>query len=155
MQGNKQLILTGSLGEVLRESAQTALSFLRSNAEKFSLAPDFFESSDIHVHIPAGAVTKEGPSAGITITIAILSMLTGRAVRQDVAFSGEISLLGEILPVGGVREKVMAAGRAGIKTVVLPEKCDYAVRSIEPEVLENIEVRLVSRLEEVVDLALL
>ncbi|SDL38035.1 ATP-dependent Lon protease [Maridesulfovibrio ferrireducens] len=155
MQGNKQLILTGSLGEVLRESAQTALSFLRSNAEKFSLAPDFFESSDIHVHIPAGAVTKEGPSAGITITIAILSMLTGRAVRQDVAFSGEISLLGEILPVGGVREKIMAAGRAGIKTVVLPEKCDYAVRSIEPEVLENIEVRLVSRLEEVVDLALL
>ncbi|CCO25524.1 S16 family serine protease [Maridesulfovibrio hydrothermalis] len=155
MRGNKQLILTGSLGDVLQESAQTALSFLRSSFETFNLSPEFFESSDIHVHIPAGAVTKEGPSAGVTITVAILSMLTGRPVRQDVAFSGEISLLGDVLPVGGIREKVMAATRAGIKTVVLPEKCDQAVRSIESEVLENIEVRLVSRLEEVVELALL
>ncbi|SMF20187.1 S16 family serine protease [Desulfovibrio gilichinskyi] len=155
MNGNKQLILTGSLGEVLRESAQTSLSFLRSNAERFNLAPDFFEASDIHVHLPAGAVTKEGPSAGITIAIAILSMLTDRPVRPDVAFSGEISLLGEVLPVAGVREKVMAAARAGIKTVILPKQCDYAVRSIEPEVLENIEIRLVERLDEVVELALI
>ncbi|WP_291328818.1 S16 family serine protease [Desulfovibrio sp. UCD-KL4C] len=155
MKGNKQLILTGSLGEVLRESAQTSLSFLRSNAERFNLEPDFFEASDIHVHLPAGAVTKEGPSAGITIAVAILSMLTDRPVRPDVAFSGEISLLGEVLPVAGVREKVMAASRAGIKTVILPKQCESAVRSIEQEVLENIEIRLVGRLGEVVELALL
>ena len=155
MKGNKQLILTGSLGEVLRESAQTSLSFLRSNAERFNLEPDFFEASDIHVHLPAGAVTKEGPSAGITIAVAILSMLTDRPVRPDVAFSGEISLLGEVLPVAGVREKVMAAARAGIKTVILPKQCESAVHSIEQEVLENIEIRLVDRLDEVVELALL
>lgn len=155
MKGNKQLILTGSLGEVLRESAQTSLSFLRSNAKRFNLAPDFFEASDIHVHLPAGAVTKEGPSAGITIAIAILSMLTDRPVRPDVAFSGEISLLGEVLPVAGVREKVMAAARAGIKTVILPKQCESAVHNIETEVLENMEVKLVSRLDEVVELALL
>jgi ATP-dependent Lon protease len=155
MRGCKQLILTGSLGEVLRESAQAALSYIRSHAEQFGLLPEFFESSDIHVHIPAGAVTKEGPSAGLTIAIALLSLLTKRPVRQDMAFTGEISLLGEILPVGGIREKVMAASRAGIKTVVLPEKCEQAVRDLEADVLEDLEVRLVSELDEVVELALL
>jgi len=155
MFGNKNLILTGSLGEVLQESAQTALSFIRANADKFDLSQDFFESSDIHVHIPAGAVTKEGPSAGVTIVVAILSQLTGRPVRQDMAFSGEISLHGDVLPVGGVREKVMAASRSGIRTVVLPGKCSHALQRIEPEVLEGVEICLVNRLEEVVELALL
>ncbi len=155
MRGSKQLILTGSLGEVLRESAQTALSFIRSHAEQFGVSPDFFESSDIHVHIPAGAVTKEGPSAGMTIAIALLSLLTKRPVHQDMAFSGEISLLGEVLPVDGVREKIMAATRAGIRTVVLPEKCAQAVRDLEPDVLEDVDIRLVSELENVMELALL
>jgi len=155
MRGSKQLILTGSLGEVLRESAQAALSYIRSHAKQFDLSPDFFESSDIHVHIPAGSVTKEGPSAGLTIAIALLSLLTKRPVRQDMAFTGEISLLGEVLPVGGIREKVMAATRAGIRTVVLPEKCAHAVRSLEADVLEDLEVRLVNELDEVVELALL
>ncbi|WP_031481075.1 S16 family serine protease [Maridesulfovibrio frigidus] len=155
MYGNKNLILTGSLGDVLQESAQTALSFIRANAEKFDLSPDFFESSDIHVHIPAGSVTKEGPSAGVTIVIAILSQLTGRPVLQNMAFTGEISLHGDVLPVGGVREKIMAASRSGIRTVVLPSKCSYALQRIEPEVLEGIEIHLVSRLEEAVELALL
>ncbi len=155
MRGCKQLILTGSLGEVLRESAQTALSFIRSHAEQFGISPDFFESSDIHVHIPAGAVTKEGPSAGLTIAIALLSLLTKRPVHQDMAFSGEISLLGEVLPIGGVREKVMAAARAGIRTVVLPEKCAQAVRDLEADVLEDVDIRLVSELENVMELALL
>ena len=98
MKGNKQLLLTGSLGEVLRESAQTALSYIRSHAEEYSIDPDFYDTSDIHVHIPAGSVSKEGPSAGVTITLALLSLLTGRPVRQDVAATGELSLLGEVLP---------------------------------------------------------
>ena len=148
------MLLTGSLGEVLRESAQTALSFLRSNACKFGLSEDFFESSDIHVHIPAGSITKEGPSAGVTIAVAILSQLTGRSVPQDMAFSGEISLHGDVLPVGGVREKVMAAVRAGISTVVLPEKCGQVVSQLEDEVLSGLEIRLVSRLEDALEAAL-
>ncbi|WP_321405225.1 S16 family serine protease [Maridesulfovibrio sp.] len=154
MHGSKNLLLTGSLGEVLRESAQTALSFLRSNACKFGLSEDFFESSDIHVHIPAGSITKEGPSAGVTIAVAILSQLTGRSVPQDMAFSGEISLHGDVLPVGGVREKVMAAVRAGISTVVLPEKCGQVVSQLEDEVLSGLEIRLVSRLEDALEAAL-
>ncbi|WP_084146918.1 S16 family serine protease [Maridesulfovibrio zosterae] len=153
MYGNKNLILTGSLGDVLQESAQTALSFIRANVDNFGLSPDFFESSDIHVHIPAGSVTKEGPSAGVTIAVAILSQLTGRYVPQDMAFSGEISLHGDVLPVGGVREKIMAASRAGIRTVVLPEQCSHAVQRIEQEVLDGIDIRLVSSLSQVMELA--
>ena len=154
MHGSKNLLLTGSLGEVLRESAQTALSFLRANACKFGLSEDFFETSDIHVHIPSGAVTKEGPSAGVTIAVAILSQLTGRCVYQDMAFSGEISLHGDVLPVAGVREKIMAAVRSGVKTVVLPEKCASAVEQLDSEVLEGLEIRIVSRLEDALEAAL-
>ncbi|XPV75795.1 MAG: S16 family serine protease [Desulfovibrio sp.] len=154
MHGNKNLLLTGSLGEVLRESAQTALSFIRSNASTFGLAEDFFETSDIHIHIPAGAVTKEGPSAGVTIAVAMLSQLTGRSVHQNMAFSGEISLHGDVLPVGGVREKIMAAARAGVSTVILPEKCSQVVKQLESEVLDGLEIKLVSRLEEVLEIAL-
>ncbi|QJB57041.1 S16 family serine protease [Pseudodesulfovibrio sp. zrk46] len=154
MQGNKQLILTGSLGEILRESAQTALSYCRSHAEIFDINPDFYELSDIHVHIPAGAVSKEGPSAGLAITIALLSLMTGRAVRPDVASTGELSLLGEVLPVGGVREKLMAAQTAGIKVVILPEGCASRVQSIEPEVTEGLDIHYVSTMEEAARIAL-
>ncbi|WP_419784260.1 S16 family serine protease [Maridesulfovibrio sp.] len=155
MHGSKNLLLTGSLGEVLRESAQTALSFLRANACKFGLSEDFFETSDIHVHIPSGAVTKEGPSAGVTIAVAMLSQLTGRCVYQDMAFSGEISLHGDVLPVGGVREKIMAAVRSGVKTVILPEQCAPAVEQLDCEVLDGVEIRLVSRLEDALEAALI
>ncbi|WP_316896560.1 S16 family serine protease [Pseudodesulfovibrio indicus] len=154
MQGSKQLILTGSLGEVLRESAQTALSYCRSHADLFGIDPDFYAVSDIHVHIPAGAVPKEGPSAGVAITIALLSLLTGRPVRQDVASTGELSLLGEVLSVGGVREKLMAARAAGITVVVLPKGCEGMVRSVEDEVLEGLDVRFVSTMEEAAGVAL-
>ena len=154
MQGNKNLILTGSLGEVLRESAQTALSYIRSHAGEYGIDPDFYETSDIHVHIPAGAVSKEGPSAGIAITIALLSLLTGRPVRQDVAATGELSLLGEVLPVGGIREKLMAAQSAGIATVILPQGCGSRVESLEDEVVENLEIRLVSTMDEAAAIAL-
>jgi ATP-dependent Lon protease len=154
MQGSKQLILTGSLGEVLRESAQTALSYCRSHAESYGIDPDFYAGSDIHVHIPAGSVSKEGPSAGVAITIALLSLLTGRPVRQDVASTGELSLLGEVLPVGGIREKLMAARSAGIPVVVLPQGCEAGVRSVEDEVVEGLDIRFVSAMEEAADIAL-
>ena len=120
MPGASQLLLTGSLGEVLKESAQIALSYLRSNAERFAIPADFFSGHDLHVHIPAGGVSKDGPSAGLTIAAALASLLSGRPVRPDVALSGEISLSGRVLPVAGVREKVLAALRGGVKTVVLP-----------------------------------
>ncbi len=154
MQGNKQLLLTGSLGEVLRESAQTALSYIRSHAVDFDIRPDFFETSDIHVHIPAGAVSKEGPSAGVAITLALLSLLTGRPVRQDVASTGELSLLGEVLPVGGVREKLMAAQQAGIDVVILPQGSGPVLATMEDEVLRDLDVRLVSDMQEAARIAL-
>ena len=102
MKGNQQLILTGSLGEIIRESAQTALSYVRSHAEDFSLAPDFFNGHDIHIHIPAGAMPKDGPSAGITMFTSLVSLLSGVRVRHDVAMTGEISLRGRVLPIGGL-----------------------------------------------------
>lgn len=149
MKGSKQLILTGSLGEVMRESARTALSFIRSNAGQYGIAADFFENSDIHIHIPAGGVSKEGPSAGVAIAVSLLSLLTGKAVRQDTAVSGELSLLGEILKVGGIRDKLLAASHAGVKRVVLPEKCRLEVQSIESEVVEALELIFVNSMEEV------
>ena len=109
MKGHKQLILTGSMGEVLRESAQTALSYVRSHAEDLRIDPDFFSQSDIHIHIPSGAVPKEGPSAGVTIALALISLLTSRPARREVAMTGEITLSGGLLPVSGVREKNWAA----------------------------------------------
>ncbi len=154
MKGSKQLILTGSLGEVLRESAQTALSYIRSHAERFAIDPEFFETADIHVHIPAGAIPKEGPSAGIAITTALLSLLTGRAARQDVASTGELSLLGEVLPVGGVREKLMAAVASGVGTVILPQGCAPNVERIEEEVKGGLDIRFVSAMDEAAAIAL-
>ena len=154
MRGNKQLMLTGSLGEILRESAQTALSYIRSHAEQYAIDPDFYNGSDIHVHIPAGAVSKEGPSAGVAITIALLSLLTGRPVRQDVASTGELSLLGEVLPVGGVREKLMAAQTSGISVVILPQGCAARVETIEEEVLGTLDIRFVSTMDEAAAIAL-
>jgi len=154
MKGHKQLMLTGSLGEVLRESAQTALSYCRSHAAKYSIDPDFYATSDIHLHIPAGAVSKEGPSAGVSITLALLSLLTGRPVRQDVASTGELTLLGEVLPVGGVREKLMAAHSAGIATVILPQACETRVQAIEEDVLRDLDIHYVSTMEEAAAIAL-
>lgn len=121
MRGTGALILTGSLGEVLKESAQIALSHIRTNAPRLGVDENFMEGSDIHIHIPAGGVTKDGPSAGLTIAVALISLLTGQAVRSDIALSGEISLSGRLLPVSGIREKLLAAARAGIAAVVLPE----------------------------------
>ncbi len=122
MKGKKELIITGSLGDVMRESAQAALSYIRSNADTFGIPDDFFEHHDIHIHVPSGAIQKDGPSAGVTILAALLSLLTKRPARRDVAMTGEITLTGRILPVGGIQDKVLAARRAMVKTVLVPAR---------------------------------
>jgi ATP-dependent Lon protease len=122
MPGRHTLTLTGQLGDVMKESAQTALAWVRSHASELGLAADFWDRSDIHVHVPAGAIPKDGPSAGVAMFIAIVSLLTGRTVKSDVAMTGEISLRGLVLPVGGIKNKVLTAMRAGITTVLLPER---------------------------------
>ena len=154
MRGNKQLILTGSLGSVLKESAQTALSYLRSHAEQFGLNPDFFSDSDIHIHLPSGAIPKEGPSAGLTIAFALLSLLSGRAARRDVALSGELTLSGRILPVTGIREKILAASQAGVKVVVFPRENEADLAGLD-EAKEGLEIVLADNPETLVALVLL
>jgi ATP-dependent Lon protease len=155
MKGDKQLILTGSLGSVMCESAQAALSYIRSNASCMNIPEDFFERQDIHIHVPAGAIPKDGPSAGATIAIALISLLTGRPARRDVAITGELTLSGRILPVGGIKEKMLAARRAGVKVIVLPLKNEVDLENLPEDVRARIEVHLVDRIEEVVDVVLM
>jgi|UniRef100_A0A7C5EL82 ATP-dependent Lon protease len=155
MRGSQQLILTGSLGTVLQESAQTALSYIRSRAEDFGLDPDFFAHHDIHIHIPQGAVPKEGASAGVTIALALLSLLTGRPARRVVATTGELTLSGRLLPVSGIRDKVLAAQRSGVQMVIFPAANAVDLENLEPEAKEGLEIVLAERLEEVVDRVLL
>jgi ATP-dependent Lon protease len=155
MKGQRQLILTGSLGDVLQESAQTALSFVRSHAQELGVDPDFFAASDIHIHLPSGAIPKEGPSAGLTIALALISLLTGRPARRDVAVSGEITLNGRILAVSGVREKVLAAGRAGVKVAVFPEANRVDINSLEPEVTQGLEIVTAGHIKPLLDIVLL
>jgi ATP-dependent Lon protease len=146
MRGAQQLILTGSLGNVLRESAQTALSFVRSHAAKFGIDENFFAGHDIHIHIPAGAIPKDGPSAGVTIAWALISLLSGRPARKDVGLTGEITLNGGILPVSGIREKVLAAQRAGLKVVAFPSRNEEDVRNLPDEARDGLELVLVDNI---------
>jgi ATP-dependent Lon protease len=154
MKGKERLIMTGSLGEVMKESAQAALSYIRSNADLFHVAENFFEEHDIHIHIPAGAIPKDGPSAGLTIAVALLSLLTKKPVRRDVALSGELTLSGRILPVGGVRAKLLAARRAGIKTVVLPLLNEADLRDVPEEVTKDLKIITIDEVGKIVDLVL-
>ncbi len=151
MPGQKGITITGSLGDVMKESAQAALSYVRSRCERLGIAPDFFEKSDIHIHVPAGAIPKDGPSAGVTIAASLASLLTGRAVRPDVAMTGEITLRGKVLPVGGVKEKVLAARRAGIKTVILPRRNGNDLEDIPDEVRKELEFVFVDTVGEVLE----
>jgi ATP-dependent Lon protease len=154
MTGKGQLVLTGQLGDVMKESAQAALSFVRSHAQDLGIQPDFFEKSDIHVHIPAGGIPKDGPSAGVTMLSAIVSLLTGRRVHGDVAMTGEISLRGQILPVGGIKEKVLAAHRAGVTRVLLPERNRKDLMEIPESVRNELDLTFVRRMDEVLPLVL-
>ena len=153
--GKGTLQLTGQLGEVMQESAQAAMSYLKSRAKQLNVKPDIFETTDVHVHIPEGAIPKDGPSAGITIATAIISAFTGRPVRKDVGMTGEITLRGRVLPIGGVRIKVLAAHRAGLKTVLLPEKNVKDLVDIPKKAKADLEIITVGHMDEVLDIALL
>jgi len=155
MKGKKGLSLTGQLGDVMKESAQAALSYVRSKAVELGIPEDFFEESDIHVHVPEGAVPKDGPSAGVTITTAIVSLLTNRPVRSNVGMTGEITLRGRVLPVGGIKEKVLAARRAGLDTVILPRWNAKDLEELPQEVQKEMHFVLVDTIDEVLQAALL
>jgi ATP-dependent Lon protease len=154
MYGTGKLQLTGQLGDVMKESAQAALSYVRTNAEKFGIDKTFLEKSDIHIHIPAGAMPKDGPSAGVTMFTSLVSMLTGVRVRHDVAMTGEITLRGRVLPIGGLKEKVLAAHRAGIKRVLIPERNKADLDEVPAEIKNDLEFVLVSKMDGLLDGAL-
>jgi ATP-dependent Lon protease len=154
MKGEKGLTLTGQLGDVMKESAQAALSYVRAKTKDLGVKDDFFGKTDIHIHVPAGAIPKDGPSAGLPIFIALTSLLTGHPVRSDVAMTGEITLRGLILPVGGIKEKTLAARRAGISVVILPQKNEKDLEEIPERIKEDMEFKFVNRMDEVISLAL-
>jgi ATP-dependent Lon protease len=155
MAGTGSLTLTGQLGDVMKESARAALSWLRTHAREYGIDPDFFKSAEMHVHVPSGAIPKDGPSAGVSLATAMASVLTGRPVRGDIAMTGEITLSGRVLPIGGVKEKVLAARRAGIREVILPRQNAKNVNEdLTPELRQDLIVHLVSTIDEVLALSL-
>jgi ATP-dependent Lon protease len=154
MPGGKGFQLTGSLGDVMQESAKAALSYVRANSEKLELPPDFFEESDIHLHVPAGAQPKDGPSAGVTIVTALVSLISGVPIKPDVGMTGEITLRGQVMPVGGIKEKVLAAHRAGLKSVILPNRNEADLEELPEEVRTDLDFHFVDMMDEVLSLAL-
>lgn len=154
MPGGKGLVLTGSLGDVMKESAQAALSFIRANASKYHIQEDFFQKKDIHIHIPEGATPKDGPSAGVTLATALASLLMGKPIRHDIAMTGEITLRGKVLPVGGIKEKVLAAKRAGINTVILPKRNEKDLQEIPESIRETMTFHFIEWLDEAFQLML-
>ena len=153
MRGGKGLTLTGQLGDVMKESATAALSFVRSNAVSIGIPDDYFEKHDIHIHVPAGAIPKDGPSAGVTMLTALASLLTNKTIKNDLAMTGEITLRGQVLPVGGIKEKVLAAHRAGIKTIILPKLNEKDLDDIPKEIQKKIEFKPVEKMQDVLNIA--
>jgi ATP-dependent Lon protease len=154
MKGSKGLTLTGQLGDVMKESATAALSFIRSHAKFLKIDEDFYTNNDIHVHVPAGAIPKDGPSAGVTMLTALVSLLTDRKLRKDLAMTGEITLRGQVLPVGGIKEKVLAAHRAGIKTIIMPKGNEKDLMDIPKKVQKEIKFHFVEKMMDVLKLAI-
>jgi len=154
MEGREDFILTGQLGEVMRESARAGLSWTRANASALGISREIFEKNTLHIHVPAGAIPKDGPSAGITMATAIVSALTGIPVRKDVAMTGEITLRGRVLPIGGLKSKILAAHLAGARTVILPRKNEKDIRDIPDEIRKQIKLILVDSMDQVLEAAL-
>jgi ATP-dependent Lon protease len=154
MPGNGKLILTGQLGDVMKESAQAALSLVKARASRIGVDAEVLEKSDIHVHVPAGATPKDGPSAGVAMFVALTSLLTGRPVRSDVAMTGEISLRGLVLPIGGVKEKVLAALRAGIHTVMLPARNQRDLEDIPADARAQVKFVWMEQVDDAIATAL-
>jgi ATP-dependent Lon protease len=154
MPGSKGFQITGSIGNVMQESAQAALSYVRSKAKSLGLQRDFFKKSDIHLHIPAGAQPKDGPSAGVAIATSLVSLISGRSVRPDVGMTGEITLRGQVMPVGGIKEKVLAAHRSGLKTVILPKRNEADLEDIPEEVRQDLQFVYTETIEDVLTAAL-
>jgi ATP-dependent Lon protease len=152
--GGRGLTITGQLGEVMQESARAAQSYLWSHAAEFGIEPNIFRDFGVHLHVPAGAIPKDGPSAGVTITSALASLYTGRRVRPDTAMTGEITLSGLVFPIGGVKEKVLAAHRAGIRRIILPSRNEADVDDIPEDVQKELQIIFVSGIAEVLDAAL-
>ncbi|MNL36378.1 Lon protease [compost metagenome] len=155
LKGKGRLSLTGHLGDVMKESAQAAFTFVKANAEALGIAEEAWHQHDLHLHVPQGAIPKDGPSAGMAMAVAIASVLSGRPVRSDLAMTGEISLRGRVMAIGGVKEKVLAAHRAELGLVILPEENEADLEDVPAEVRETMEFRFVSRAEETLALALL
>jgi len=154
MEGREDFILTGQLGDVMKESARAALSWIRSNENRLGIEREVFEKNTLHIHVPAGAIPKDGPSAGITMATAMVSALTGIPVRKDVAMTGEITLRGRVLPIGGLKSKILAAHLSGARIVILPRKNEKDLRDIPEEIRKQIKLILVDSMDQVLDAAL-
>ena len=154
MRGKGALSLTGQLGDVMKESAQAALSYIRSKSADYEIAEDFFEKNDIHIHVPQGGIPKDGPSAGVTMLVSLVSLLTDKLVRNDVAMTGEITLRGLVLPVGGIKQKVLAARRAGIRNVVLPKLNEKDLEEVPESIKENMQFTFIEKMDEAIDICL-
>lgn len=154
MDGSGKVQLTGQLGDVMKESAMAAISYLRSHAEEFDLPKEFYKNKDIHIHVPEGAVPKDGPSAGVTMATAVLSAITGRKIRHDIAMTGEITLRGRVLPIGGVKEKVLAANRYNIHHIILPEANKKDVNDIPEKIRDKVKFDYVSEIKDVFKIAI-
>jgi ATP-dependent Lon protease len=154
MPGKGNLVLTGSLGDVMRESAMAAMSYVRSHAQQLGVESKAFGRNDIHIHVPAGAIPKDGPSAGVTIAVALTSLVTRRPIRPAVAMTGEITLRGKVLPVGGIKEKVLAAARSGVKTVILPEQNRKDLIGVPTEVRRKLKFRFVRTIADALNFAI-
>jgi ATP-dependent Lon protease len=154
MEGKGNLIITGKLGDVMQESARAAMSYIRSRADELKVPRDFYQRVDIHIHVPEGAIPKDGPSAGITLATSLASALTGRPVRHDIAMTGEITLRGRVLKIGGLKEKLLAANRGGVSEVIIPRENEIDLKEVPKDILKGLNIHSVENTDEVLELAL-